>query len=170
MSRTRLLPSLVAELYAIERLAYRQPIRIAERLGGDLPAIALRAVAAHANETLDELPKIALERGIGLTSVSALASGAVGFVTRVVRERIEDAEHRYRETLLEMRRGIDLVRLVRAAAEDEGDRPLVAWCDRWMPVRERLVGEVAGELAWFGRHPDASQRQLPRAALREAFS
>jgi hypothetical protein len=130
-----------------------------------VPSVALRAVAAHANESLDELPKLARERGVGLTSVSALAGEAMAHVGHALRSRLGDAEHVYRATLLEMRRGIDLVRLVRAAAEDEGDRALVAWCDRWMSVRERLVDGVADELAWFGRHPDASQRQL-----RVAFS
>jgi hypothetical protein len=172
MSRTRLLPSLVAELYAAEQTAYRMPIRTAGRLGEVLPSIALRAIAAHANVALDKLPKIARERGIGLTSVSALAGSLVDLVRRGIMGPWGDAEHAYRATLLEARRGMDLVRLVRAAAEDEGDRDLVSWCDGWLPVRERLVEQAAHELSWFGRHPDASQRPIGFASVRvrEAFS
>lgn len=169
MSRPRLLPSLVAELHSAERIAYKAPIHTAERLGEVLPAIALRAVAAHANEALDEIPEIARERGIGLTSVPALAGELVDDVRRHLFAVFGDAEHAYRAALLEMRRGIDLVHLVRAAADDEGDFPLVRFCDRWLRIRERLVSEVADELAWFGRHPAASQQRLGLAP-RQAFS
>jgi len=58
----RLSPSLLAELYELEEDAYRLAVREAKRIGSGPPAAALRAVAAHANDALDELPKKAKER------------------------------------------------------------------------------------------------------------
>ena len=59
----------MTELFQTERSAYRHPIREAKRLGDVPPAIALRAVAAHANEVLDELPKLARARGLAVAGV-----------------------------------------------------------------------------------------------------
>lgn len=136
-----------------ERVAYRRPIQAAERLGDVPPSIALRAVAAHANEALDELPKLAKVRGIPLAAPGQLAADALAAVRRLLVDRLVDHERAYRATLLEMRRGLDLVRTLRAAADDEGDDDLAAFCDRWLPVRERLVSGVAAELPWLARHP-----------------
>lgn len=158
MDRSRLLPTLFVELFQTERSAYRHPIREAERLGNVPPAIALRAVAAHANEALDELPELARARGIRLSSVGQLAGETFSAVRHFVVDRFLDVERSYRGTLLGMRHGIDLVRLLRAAADDEADVELVAWCDRWLPVRERLVAGVEADLTWLARRPAFSLR------------
>jgi hypothetical protein len=152
MERPRLLPSLMTELFQTERSAYRHPIREAKRLGDVPPAIALRAVAAHANEVLDELPKMARARGVKAAGVGTIIGETFSDVRHFFADRLIDRERSYRGTLLGMRHGIDLVRLLRAAAEDEADAELVSWCDRWLDVRERLVAGVEGELDWFGHH------------------
>jgi len=151
--RKRLVPSLVVELFQTERSAYRHPIREALRLGDVPPSISLRAVAAHANESLDDLPKLARLRGIRLTTAGELAGEAVAAVRHALFDRFFDPERSYRETLLEMRHGIDLVRLLRASADDEEDHPLVRWCDRWLSTRQRLVAGVENDLAWFAHSP-----------------
>lgn len=159
----RLLPALLTELFQTERSAYRHPIREAERLGDVPPTIALRAVAAHANEALDELPKLAKARGVRLTTVGEIAGEMFSAIRQAVVDRFADRERSYRGTLLGMRHGIDLVRLLRAAADEEQDHEIVAWCDRWLPVRERLVHGVEAELTWFGHHPAFARRQLVAA-------
>lgn len=158
MDSPRLLPSLFVELFQSERYAYRHPIREAVRLGDVPPSIALRAVAAHANEALDELPKLARGRRIRLTPLGQLVGETLSAMRHLVVDRFADVERSYRATLLEMRHGIDLVRLLRTAADDEADAELVAWCDRWLPVRERLVAGVEADLAWLGRRPAFSRR------------
>lgn len=142
----------MTELFQTERSAYRHPIREAKRLGDVPPAIALRAVAAHANEVLDELPELARARGVAAARVGTIIGETFSDVRHFFADRIIDRERSYRGTLLGMRHGIDLVRLVRAAAEDEADLELVSWCDRWLSVRERLVSGVEREIDWFGHH------------------
>ena len=152
MKSPRLLPSLMTELFQTERSAYRHPIREAKRLGDVPPAIALRAVAAHANEVLDELPELARARGLAVAGVGAIVGETFSDVRHFFADRLVDRERSYRGTLLGMRHGIDLVSLLRAAAEDEADVELVAWCNRWLSVRRKLVIEVERELSWFGHH------------------
>jgi hypothetical protein len=159
MERPRLLPSLMTELFQTERSAYRHPIREAKRLGDVPPAIALRAVAAHANEVLDELPKLARARRLEIAGLGTVVGETFSDVRHFFADRFVDRERSYRGTLLGMRHGIDLVRLVRAAAEDEADAELASWCDRWLTVRERLVAGVERELDWFGHHQAFAARQ-----------
>lgn len=158
MGRSRLVPSLFSELVETERSSYRRPVREAERLGDVAPSIALRAVAAHANDTLDALPKLARARGLSTTTVRGLFGAAVASAWDAAAAHLVDVERSFRTTLLGLRNGIDLVRLLRAAADDEADHELVAWCDRWLDVRQRLVQDVARELDWFAQHPAASLR------------
>lgn len=163
MVRERLSPSLLPELYELEEDCYRLALREAKRIGCGPPSSALRAVAAHANEALDELPALAKVRSVRLGSASALAFDTLRRVWDVVMDQIVDHEHAYRRALTALRRGIDLVRLVHAAARDEGDDALATWCQRWLDGRERLVEDAADQLEWFARHPFFSR--LPGSAL-----
>jgi len=153
MIRERLSPSLLAELYELEEDSYRLSLREARRLGSGPPATALRAVAAHANEALEELPAVARGRRVRLGSASALALDTLRRVRDVVVDQFVDHEHAYRRALTALRRGLDLGRLIHAAARDEGDDALAAWCQHWVSGRERLVDAAAAELDWFARHP-----------------
>ena len=162
MVRERLSPSLLPELYELEEDCHRLALREAKRIGCGPPASALRAVAAHANEALEELPRLAKARAVRLGSIGALAFDTLRRVWDVVMDQIVDHEHAYRRALSALRRGIDLVRLVHAAARDEGDDALATWCHRWLDGRERLVEEAADQLEWFARHPFFSR--LPGSA------
>ncbi len=162
MVRERLSPSLLAELYELEEDSYRLSLREAKRIGCGPPASALRAVAAHANEALEELPTLAKTRSVRLGSIGALAFDTVRRIWDVVMDQLVDHEHAYRRALGALHRGIDLVRLVHAAARDEGDDALAGWSQRWLDARERLVAEAADQLEWFARHPFFSR--LPGGA------
>jgi hypothetical protein len=161
MQRERLSPSLLAELYELEEDAYRLSIREAKRIRSGPPANALRAVAAHANETLEELPAVARVRHVRLGSAGALALDTFRRMRDVVMDQIVDHEHAYRSALTALHRSIDLVHLVQAAASDEGDDALATWCRGWLRGREELVSDVANELEWFGRHPFFSRLSGP---------
>lgn len=153
MQRERLSPTLLAELFDCEEDAYRLSVRQAARIGWGPPALALRAVVAHANESLETLPGLAAERRVQLHSMGALAADTWRRVRDAAVDPFIDQEHAYRRTLTALRSGNDLVRLVRTAAANEGDEDLEQWCARWLETRDHLVEDVAAELAWFARHP-----------------
>lgn len=153
MIQERLSPSLLAELYELEEDSYRLAIREAKGIGGGPPAQALRAVAAHASDCLDELPTKARERHVRVTSLGALALDTLRRLRDIAISPFLDHEHAYRNALGTFHRGIDLVRVAHAAAREEGDDALADWCERWLSARERLVESASEELAWFGRHP-----------------
>jgi len=158
MDKKRLLPSLLVELYQAEHSACRHALREATRLGQIPPAVALRVISSHASSALDDLPGLAHERGLVITTISTVVGDAYSYLREVVLDRVVDVERAYRETILDVRRGVDLVRLLRSSADDEGDHELVAWCDKWLPIRTRLVREAADELEWFARHPVFARR------------
>lgn len=153
MSERKLLDTLVRELYQAERAAQRHGALEADRLGGVPPASAMRAVARDADAVLRELP--ALSRKLGLpVSPPGVSMGTLFSILRTtVADRLIDKERSYRGTLLGLRHGVDLVRLLRSAARTDKHKDLATWCGAWLERREPLVDEVAHHLTWFGRHP-----------------
>ncbi len=161
-----MLESLFLELIQSERSAEILPRREASRLEDSAPARALRSVSQHALSVRDELHEIACSRGIRIA-----AGRKVGELFSLARAWFADAmmeeERAYRATLLGMRHGLDLVKLLRATAESSDDDILAGWCTEWLGVREPLVEEVCNQLAWFGWHPETAiqHRGGPRLAL-----
>lgn len=153
MHRERMSASLLVELYELEQDAHRLSVQKAERIGRAPPTLALRAVAGHANEAIEELRAVALDRRIRLGSLPALVRDGVHRLRDTLRVRLVEPEHAYRDTLMLLRRGVDLARLTNAAATEEGDEALAAWCQRWIRGREQLVDDAADQLTWFARHP-----------------
>ncbi len=158
MEPKRLVPSLLVELYRVEHSTCRHSMRESSLIGNVPPGTAARVIAAHASLVLDDLVTLAKKRDISLTTLGSVVGDAWRYMRDVVRGPFLDLEHSYRETLLGAREGIDLVRLLRSAAVDDGDDELVAWCDRWLPTRTRLVREAADELEWMAKHPAFAQR------------
>lgn len=153
MVTERLSPSLLAELYELEEDAYRLAIREAKRIGSGPPAAALRAVAAHASEALDELPKKAKERHVRLGSLGAIAVDTLHRLRDIAVDPFVDHEHAFRRALAALHKSVDLVKVVHAAAIEENDDGLADWCAHWLHAREALMSAATTELAWFGRHP-----------------
>jgi hypothetical protein len=164
MTRERLSPSLLLELFELEEESYRLSLREAKRLGSGEPAAMLRALSAHASESLDELLEVAKQRRVRLGSAGAIAKDTLRRVRDVVRTPLLDHEHAYRNALSALRRGTDLGRLLQAAASDEGDDALAAWTKRWVDARERLVDDAASQLAWFATHPLLARLPTPLLA------
>jgi hypothetical protein len=153
MSEKKLLDTLVRELFQTERSAQRHGLIEADRLGLVPPAAALRSVARDAEVNLRELPVFCRKHGLP-ASVGGTTLGVLFSVLRTsLGDRLLDKERSYRGTLLGMRHGVDLVRLLRSAARADKHKDLAVWCDAWLDRREPLVDEVAHHLAWFGRHP-----------------
>jgi hypothetical protein len=167
MSPKRLVPSLLVELHQAEHSTCRHAMREANRLGSIPPAAAMRVIGAHANLVIDELEAFARQRDVSLSALGSVLGDTFSLVRDFFVDRVIDVERSYRGTLLGVRHGIDLVRLLRTAAEDEHDHELVTWCDRWLPVRTRLAREAADELEWFGKNPTFARRHpLPVLSAR----
>jgi len=153
---TKLFKRLGHELFQTETSAALHCRREAERLAGTPPAEALLAVANHAQDVLRELPALS-----ALSSVPESKGGTlVGRIFSELRDkfadRVIDSERSYRGTLLGARHGVDLVRLLRSTAQQNGDAPLKAFCEVWLERRSPLVERVAEELDWFAQNPEAA--------------
>jgi hypothetical protein len=157
MSNNALLPNLFPELFQTERSAERHPELEAQRLSDTPLAGPLRAVSRHATSALSEFARLARERGL-----SGSQSGKhIGRLFSTLRDRFADhwvdAERSYRGTLLGIRHGVDLVRLVTAAARLQGDAELADFCAAWLRTRTQLVADVEAQLDWFAAHPDRAR-------------
>jgi hypothetical protein len=148
-----LLATLVRELFQSERSADRHPAREAERFGDSAPARALRAVSSHARQVLAELPAVVESARLP----DSTAGRTVGEIFSLVRDNVADflvdAERSYRGTLLGMRHGVDLVRMIQRVADASGQVEIGGFCTRWLAEREPLVHDVEAAMAWFAQHP-----------------
>lgn len=153
MNRERLSTSLLSEVFDYEEDAYRLCLREAERIGAGPPGTALRSMVAHAGEALEALPTLAAGRKVTLGSARSLVVDTFHRLRDAALDHVTDREHGYRRALAAVHEGIDLVRLTREAAANEGDDALATWCARWLEVRERFAADAARELAWFASHP-----------------
>ncbi len=125
--------------------------REASRLPGTPAAEALLRISRHAETSLADLPPSFLTGGaIGLAPlVGQLFSG----IRQLVVDRMSDRERSYRATLLGMRHGIDLVRLIIPLARAQRENSFEGWCIEWLYTREELVAQATAQLDWFARHP-----------------
>jgi hypothetical protein len=150
----RLLDKLVREITRAELQAIDHPVRERRRLGDSPPVQALRDVALHAGamqprfETLLRGHDVALHRG-GLGATLAT-------LRHLVVERVIDAERAYRTALLDLRHGIDVVKLLRDVARREMLFGVIRWCDDWLGARRTLVARVEAQLAWFAEDAEVA--------------
>jgi hypothetical protein len=152
----QLLHTLFIELFQTERSADVHSRREAKRLGGEPPAQALCAVAAHAEGALREISALAAARGFSDTRFGVVVGSLFSSIRDLLADRLIDRERSYRGTLLGMRHGQDLMRSVRAVAESSGDTDLSAYAEGWLQARAPLVDGVAAELSWFASHPESA--------------
>jgi hypothetical protein len=149
--RRRLLDKLLRELLRSETQAIEHAPREARRIGETSPVVALRDVAMH---SLAMQPRLthALE-GHGLAAGRSGISATLSSLRHIVTDRIHDAERAYRASLLDLRHGVDVVRVLREVARLEELFGLIRWCDDWLPARRTLVARVEAQLAWFADQP-----------------
>ena len=150
----RLIHTLFAELFQTERSAELHSQREAQRFACEPPAEALRAVSIHARSALAEIRTLAAAREMSDTRAGAWVGSFFSMVRETVADRLLDRERSYRGTLLGMRHGQDVMRLLELTAEAAGDMALVSYCERWLEVRAPLVDRVATQLSWFARNPE----------------
>lgn len=145
--RRRLLEKLLRELVRSEEQAIEHAPREAKRIGETPPVSALRDVAVHALQLRPRLQH-ALE-GHGLAAGRGGITATLSTLRHLVTDRIHDAERAYRAALLDLRHGVDVVRVLREVARLEELFGLIRWCDDWLAARRTLVARVEAQLAWF---------------------
>jgi hypothetical protein len=152
----RLLRNLSRELFQTETSASLHCRREAKRLGDAPPSRVLHDVAQHADAVLGELPPLCGRYDLPVSQPGM----AIGALFSALRERFADhlieRERSYRGTLLGMRHGVDVVLLLRHAAEQQGYSDLVQFCERWLSSRVPLVSAAEEQLVWFARHSDTA--------------
>jgi len=145
--RRRLLDRLIREICRGEVQAIDHAPRIEKMIGFVAPVFALRDIARHAqamHERFDGIVR-AYELPTSRGGFGATLSTLRGLVT----DRIVDPERAYRTCLLDLRHGIDVVKLAREVARTEEMFGVIRWCDDWLGARRTLVARVEAQLEWF---------------------
>jgi hypothetical protein len=166
--RHDLLERLFHELFQTETSAARHPRVQARKLGDTPPAHALEAVARHAEQVRRQLPVLARAAGLSTSLTGRLIGSVFHWLRHALFDRVVDAERSYRATLLGLRHGLDLVRLLREVADREGLDLLVEWCDDWAIARTPMVEAAACELYWFAEEPESALEHAGGHAYRAA--
>lgn len=157
--RRRLLDKLLRELVRSEEQAVEHAEREAKKLGDAPPVMALREVGAHAESMRPRMWHVfeAHELEISRTGISATLTA----LRQRVADRVHDAERAYRGALLDLRHGIDVVRVLRDVARLEELFAVIRWCDDWLAARRTLVARVEAQLAWFAQQPNPQPPSQP---------
>lgn len=145
--RRRLLDRLIREIARGEVQAAEHAAREEKLIGAVAPVHALREVANHAAAMRERFGTLVrgYDLSIGRSSIGATLSSLRGLVT----DRIADPERTYRTCLLDLRHGIDVVKLAREVARTEELFGIIRWCDDWLGARRTLVARVEAQLVWF---------------------
>ena len=127
--RRRFLGRLVREVSRAELMTAEHAAREARRIGEHaLPAIALHAVAAHAEAMKPRF--ITIVSGYDLPPARGGIGTALAALRDLLVDRIVQAERAYRIALFDLRQGVDVVKLLREAARGDerapGAQPVVA--------------------------------------------
>ncbi len=159
--RRRLLDKLLRELQRSETQAIEHAPREARRIGEAAPVQALRDVALHAHQLRSRFYG-AIE-GHGVFPGEGRLGATFSTLRQLVADRVYDAERAYRGALLDLRHGVDVVRVLREVSRLEELFALIRWCDDWLAVRRTLIARVEAQLAWFAEQPrpDPSDPQGP---------
>jgi hypothetical protein len=158
--RRRLLDKLLRELVRSEAQAIEHAPREAKRIGETPPVQVLRDVATHALSMRPRFNHV-LE-GHALITARGGISATLSTLRHLVTDRIHDAERAYRAALLDLRHGLDVVRVMREVARLEELFALIRWCDDWLNARRTLVSRVEAQLAWFAEQPSAEENASER--------
>lgn len=157
-ARQKMIKRLGRELFQTETSARLHCRREAERLGDVPPARPLLAASRHANEALESMTEHTKRSELPLNIAGALVGVAFSTAREFVLDRLLSSELSYRGTLLGMKHGVDLVKMMNQLAQHEGDIGLTEWTDKWLREREPLVQEAEAQLAWFANNVEAASR------------
>jgi hypothetical protein len=158
LQAVRMLRGLCREVVQSETAVRLHCRREAERLTELPPAVPLRACAEHAEKALKSMPGQGAPEQLPMSVVGTLSGTVVSTMQSAVVYRLISSERAYRTTLLTLREGIDLVRLLRELARLLQEQALVAWCGDWLKARTPLVVDAEDALEWFAQHADEAMQ------------
>lgn len=144
------------------------PRREARRLGDISPAHALLAISAHAEALRPQFEALMHKRQPAGLEIGRMVGQLFSTLRHLIADRVIDVERSYRGTLLGLRHGIDIVRLLREVALREHDTHLVRFCDEFLLDRLALIEGAEQALAWFAEQPTKAIRSGMRLALEPA--
>ncbi|MDQ3364432.1 MAG: hypothetical protein M3680_03295 [Myxococcota bacterium] len=144
--RRRLTDKLIREISRAETQACEHAPREANRIGDVPPVHALREVATHAAAMRARFEL--LLQGHGIASRTG-AGASLASLRNLVVDRVVDPERAFRTAVLDLRHGIDVVKLLREIARCDELFGVIRWCDDWLGARRSLVARVEGQLPWF---------------------
>jgi hypothetical protein len=157
----RLRTRLIRELMQAEHRAAVHCAREAERLGHSSPAAALRACASHARSIEPLVMAIAKDSRLPISG-GWLLDRALSVLRDSIADRMEEGS--FRATLLELRHGLDVVRMLQHVSDASGRVELAGFCTAWLAEREPLVDAVARSMSWFAHHPVVATEHPEQAA------
>jgi hypothetical protein len=169
-ARRKMLHRLGRELFQTETSARLHCRREAERLGDVPPARLLIATAQHADEALKSMMEKTKRSELPLSIAGALVGVMLSTTREFVLDRVLSSEQSYRGTLLGMKHGVDLVKLINQLAQRAGDFALFEWTDDWLRRREPLVQEGEARLGWFADNVDVADRVARPLLIRPRFA
>jgi hypothetical protein len=164
----KLCTKLCRELAQSEHSAVVHPQREAKRLGDVSPAHALLAIAEHAKELRPRFEALMVKRQPKGMKIGRAFGEMFSTIRQAIADRVIDAERSYRGTLLGLRHGIDVARLLREVALREHDTHLMRFCDEFLIERLALIEGAEQALAWFAEQPSRAIRSGMRLALQPA--
>jgi len=161
--RRRFLARIVREVGRAELAVIEHAVRESRRLGDDAPpAVALRDIAEHAAAMQPRFATVV--SGYDLPSARGGLGAALSTLRDLVVDRIVQGERAYRIALLDLRHGLDLVKMLRDATRSDQLLGIIRWCDDWLGARRPLISHAERELAWYSAasaHTDAGPRTDP---------
>jgi hypothetical protein len=169
-ARSKMLQRLGRELFQSETSARLHCRREAERLGDVPPARLLIATAEHADASLKNMRENTKRWELPLSIAGAMVGVMFSTTREFVLDRLLSSEQSYRGTLLGMKHGVDLVRLINQLAQRQGDFVLLEWTDDWLRTREPLVQEAEARLSWFADNVEIADRVARPLLTRPRFA
>jgi len=157
--RRRFLSRLLREVARTEQQAVDHAAREVRRLGDAAPpASALHAVAVHASAMQPRLAAILAGHGVAAArgGIGAALASLRDLVVDGVVDGVIDAERAYRIAVLDLRHGVDVVKLLREVARSQPLFGVIRWSDDWLGARRTLVSHAERSLAWFSTPAAAS--------------
>ncbi len=160
--RRRLLDKLIREIGRSETQAIDHPARETRRMGDVPPVLALQEVANHATAMRVRFDKVLRANEIPIPRSGLGAT--LASLRHLVVDRVVDAERSFRTSLLDLRYGLEVVKLLREVSRGEELFGVIRWCDDWLGARRPLLARVEAQLAWFAQHPGVALMSTPPAA------
>jgi hypothetical protein len=145
----RLIQKLIRETVRSEAQAMEHPAREEKRIGPMPPIEALRAIADHAAEMQQRFARVVEGHELQAQSSRGGIGATFASLRHLVLDRVVDPERAYRTALLDLRHGIEVVKLLREIARREMLFGVIRWSDDWLGARRTLVARVEAQLAWF---------------------